>query len=105
MCARRFLLLIFWLTLIVVAGAFAIYEFGGRALSSMATPRGHFQAPLAQTGPDYALTENWIARPDLPAPQNPALWRPEGSPPPILALPAAPTISASPSSAPPSSGC
>jgi hypothetical protein len=29
MCARRFLIVIFVLTLIVVAGAFAIYPWGG----------------------------------------------------------------------------
>ena len=83
MCARRFLLLIFWLTLIVVAGAFAIFEYGTSALTRMATPQGHYTAPPPQSGPDYADLANWIARPDLPAPENPGLWRPEGWPPPF----------------------
>ena len=52
MCARRFLILIFVLTLIVVAGAFAIFQFGDEALTRMATPKGHYQAPPPQSGPD-----------------------------------------------------
>ena len=32
MCARRFLIAIFVLTLLVVAGAFAIFEWGGQML-------------------------------------------------------------------------
>jgi hypothetical protein len=81
MCARRFLLLIVILTLVVVGGAFAIFQFGSRALTAAATPQGHYQPPPPQSGPDYADTANWIARPDLPAPDNPSLWRPEGLPP------------------------
>jgi hypothetical protein len=42
MCARRFLVVIFILTLIVVAGAFAIYQWGGSVLLKEATPTGHF---------------------------------------------------------------
>jgi hypothetical protein len=76
MCARRFLFLIFFLTLAVVAGAFAIFQFGDRALTAAATPQGHYEPPPPQTGPDYADTANWIARPELPAADNPSLWRP-----------------------------
>ena len=76
MCARRFLTLVFLLTLLVIAGAFAIFQFGGRALTSMATPQGHYQPPPPQTGPDYGEAANWIARPDMPAADNPALWTP-----------------------------
>ena len=43
MCARRFLTLIFVLTLIVVAGAFAVYQWGGSVLLEEATPKGHFE--------------------------------------------------------------
>src|SRR5687768_13303227 len=76
MCARRFLFLIFWLTLIVVGGAFAIFQFGDRALTQMATPKGHFEAPPPQTGPDYADIASWIARPGLA--DDPSNWLPEG---------------------------
>ena len=45
MCARRFLMLIFILTLIFVGGAFALYQFGDQVLVRMATPSGHYQEP------------------------------------------------------------
>jgi hypothetical protein len=84
MCARRFLFLIFFLTLAVVGGAFAIFQFGDRALTAAATPKGHYQPPPPQEGHDYADTANWIARPDLPAPQDPSLWLPADWPAPTL---------------------
>jgi hypothetical protein len=74
MYARRFLGCIVLLTLIVVAGAFAIYQWGDRALISEAVPKGHFEAAKAGGGPDYAKAESWLARPDLPG--NPSDWLP-----------------------------
>ena len=44
MCARRFLIIIAILTLIGVASAFAIFQFGQDVLVKSATPRGQFQA-------------------------------------------------------------
>ena len=41
MCARRFLLIILALTLLTVAAAFAIFQFGTRVLIKSAIPRGH----------------------------------------------------------------
>ncbi len=76
MCARRFLLAITILTLIVVTGAFAIYQFGGSVLLREATPQGHYTAPPPQSGPDYSKADAWIARPDIP--HNAAEWLPEG---------------------------
>jgi hypothetical protein len=76
MCARRFLIVITILTLIVVAGAFAIFQFGGSILRSQFTPQGHYTAPLPRTGPDYSNSDAWIARPDIP--HNAASWLPEG---------------------------
>ncbi len=76
MCARRFLFAIFWLTLIVVAGAFAIFQYGGSALTRIATPKGHFAAPPPRSGPDYALGSSWLARPGNS--DNPAAWVPDG---------------------------
>jgi hypothetical protein len=75
MCARRFLALIFWLILIVVAAAFAIYQFGDRALTQIATPEGHYLAPPPASGPDYSDSANWIARPG--AVDDPSAWLPE----------------------------
>ena len=77
MCVRRFLILIFILTLIFVGGAFALYQWGGNALVRMATPSGHFKEPPKGSGPDYAKAESWIARPDIK--DNPSKWQPDGA--------------------------
>lgn len=76
MCARRFLLVIFWLTLIVVAGAFAIYQFGGSVLIDQTIPKGHFVAPPTTVAPDYADDTSWLAKPGLP--NDPSSWLPVG---------------------------
>jgi len=76
MCARRFLGCIFILTLIVVGGAFAFYQWGGEALVKMATPVGHFQAPPKGSGPDYSRADSWLARPDFAGSR--AEWVPQG---------------------------
>ena len=76
MCARRFLIAIFILTLLVVAGAFAIFQFGDRVLIKSAVPTGHFEAAEAGNGPDYFDAANWLSRPgDADAPSR---WLPEG---------------------------
>jgi hypothetical protein len=77
MCARRFLLVVFALTLLVVAGAFAIFQFGGDVLKSQTVPTVKFEAPPAQSGPDYVQTANWLALPNS-VPPSPAEWRPSG---------------------------
>jgi hypothetical protein len=73
MCARRFLIFVFILILLFVAGAFAIYQFGQQVLIKQATPQGHFEAP-SNGKPDYSKAENWIASEDLP--NDPSHWRP-----------------------------
>ena len=76
MCARRFLAVIFVLTLVVVAGAFAIFQFGGSVILKEATPKGHFEASAAGGGPNYAQASSWVARPGLE--NDPSLWLPQG---------------------------
>lgn len=76
MCARRFLILIFFLTLIVVGGALALYQWGDRVLVRMATPEGHYQEPPRYGGPDYGKPSAWLARPGLA--DDPSRWAPEG---------------------------
>jgi hypothetical protein len=80
MCARRFLLMIFWLTLLAVAAAFAIFQFGDRMLIRSAIPKGHFEPAGAGRGPDYATMDAWLARPGLQRPDDPAEWKPAGAP-------------------------
>jgi hypothetical protein len=77
MCARRFLIAVFILILLVVAGAFAIFQWGSEMLlSSKATPHGHFVAAKAGAGPDYGLPASWIARPGQA--NDPSRWLPDG---------------------------
>ena len=77
MCARRFLIFVFILILLFVAGAFAIFQFGQQVLIKQATPTGHFTAPAPNSGPDYSKTENWVARPDIS--DNPSSYVPAGT--------------------------
>lgn len=77
MCARRFLLVVFVLTLLFVAAAFAIFQWGGQMLVRQATPKGHFEPAAAGGGPDYGLPASWIARPGLEP--DPSHWLPEGA--------------------------
>jgi hypothetical protein len=74
MCARRFLIVVFVLTLLAVAGAFAVYQYGGRVLVRNAVPKGHFEPAKAGGGPDYAKADSWLARPGLA--DDPSKWRP-----------------------------
>ena len=76
MCARRFLMVIFVLTLVVIAAAFGIYQWGGNVLIKSATPQGHFQATAAGGKPDYSEPASWISRPGQP--DAPSHWLPDG---------------------------
>ena len=67
---------IFVLTLIVVAGAFAIFQWGGNVLLKEATPKGHFEAAQAGGGPDYSKPSSWVVRPGMA--NDPAEWLPDG---------------------------
>jgi hypothetical protein len=78
MLARRFLGCIVVLTLLIVAGAFAVYEWGGRILVEQAVPKGHFEAAKAGGGPDYSQPQAWIARPGLA--DDPSRWDRAGVP-------------------------
>ena len=79
MCARRFLIFVFILTLLFVAGAFAIFQFGQQVLIKQATPTGHFEAPPPRSGPDYSAMESWLTRPGMNRPDDPADWKPAGT--------------------------
>ena len=74
MCARRFLIAIFVLTLLVALGAVAMFQFGQGFLIRQAVPKGHFEPPPADSGPDYSSADSWIARPGMA--DDPSWWRP-----------------------------
>jgi hypothetical protein len=76
MWARRFLIVILVLTVLVAAGAFAVFQFGDRVLIKSAIPTGRFEAAEAGTGPDYAEASSWIARPGTR--EDPSRWLPDG---------------------------
>ena len=76
MCARRFLVVVVLLTLLIVGAAFAIFEFGGSVLLKEATPKGHFEAAEAGGGPDYSKASSWVARPGMA--DDPSRWTPNG---------------------------
>ena len=78
MCARRFLIAIFLLTLLVVAAGFALFQWGGELLIRQAVPEGHYSAPPNASIPDYSKKESWAARPDVSG--DPSGWRPDGMP-------------------------
>src|SRR4051794_1262591 len=84
MCARRFLGFVFVLILLFVAGAFAIYQWGGDVLLKQAVPHGHFKAAAAGGGPDYTSDDAWLARSSRDRALPPgvrrslALWMPTG---------------------------
>ena len=82
MCARRFLIFVFFMILLVAAGAVAIYQWGGQVLIQQAVPKGHFQAAEAGSGPDYKTDAAWLTRPGIVWPDNPVEWKPNGAPPP-----------------------
>jgi len=80
MCARRFLFVVFFLILLGVAGAFAVYQWGGRVLIEQAVPKGHFEVAKAGGGPDYSKDDAWLTRPGIEWPDNPVQWKPDGAP-------------------------
>ena len=75
MCARRFLIVVFIMILLTVAGAVAIFQFGQRVLISQATPKGAFEPTKAGDAPDYAALDSWLARPGVA--EDPSAWRPQ----------------------------
>ena len=86
MCARRFLILVVIMTLLVVVAAFAMFQFGEQVLIRSAIPQGHYQPPPPRSGPDYAEQANWIARPGLA--DDPSWWRPTQDSRPLVPKPA-----------------
>jgi hypothetical protein len=82
MCARRFLFVVFLLTLLAVAGAFAMFQFGDRILLKSTVPKGHYVAPPPSSEPDYAQDSGWIAKPGLTG--DPSWWRPTDEPRPLV---------------------
>lgn len=77
MYVRRFLGCLVFVVILAVAGAFLMFQFGDRVLTRIATPKGHYEAPVG-SAPDYASANAWLARPG----NGPTLadWMPVGAP-------------------------
>ena len=76
MYARRFLGCIFLITLLFVAAAFAMYQWGSRVLINEAIPRGHFEPAKAGGAPDYTDAKSWISATNVK--DDPSRWQPKG---------------------------
>lgn len=108
MCARRFLIIIAFLTLLAVGGAFLLFQYGDRLLADQAMPDVEFVEPEPEPEDRYANASMWLLRPGIEAPElefepefaaaeQPAgpLASPEPGPVPVepaLALPPVPTF-------------
>lgn len=77
MYAHRFLKLVTILTLVAVAAALLLFQFGGTVLRQSFTPSGNFEKPSGDSGPDYSLASAWIARPEMQ--RNASSWLPDGA--------------------------
>ena len=86
MLARRFLVIVTVLVLLVLAVAFAYRLFAPQLMRAAFVPSEPFREDRAP-GPDYAKSDMWIARPRLP--DDPSLWTPGGLPAPSSAGPRA----------------
>ena len=69
----------FVLTLLAVAGAFAIYQWGGRVLVQQAVPKGHFEAARAGGGARLCAGVELDFTAGLA--DDPSQWLPDGVPP------------------------
>lgn len=74
MCARRFLFVVVILTLLAVAAAFAMFQWGTGVLIRQAAPKGDFEAAEAGRRPDYRQDSSWWAKPGLA--DDPSRWQP-----------------------------
>jgi hypothetical protein len=74
--AVKFLWIIFWLTMLFIAGAVAYRLFEKQLMRWVMVPGVAFSEVPLPRGARYAEARLWIARPDIAA--NPALWTPSG---------------------------
>ena len=85
MCARRFLGFVFFLILLVVAGASRFINGAARPRSRQAVPQGHFEAARRVADPIIpARRAGWR---DPGAPDDPCAWLPDGVAPDRRAMP------------------
>ena len=76
MLARRFLWIIAIIIMIVIAAAFVYSVFGNQLIRAALVPSVGYTPPPATGAPDYTLSKNWAARPDLAS--TAARWAPAG---------------------------
>lgn len=74
--ARKFLYVMAFLVVLVIAGAFAYRFYGNDLIRAALVPGEAFRAQPSVASRAYDDRKMWLARPDLPG--NPALWAPAG---------------------------
>lgn len=76
--ARKFLYVVAALIVLVLA-ALLVYRIWGQDLIRVAmVPRSAFRPITPLPANSYDKADMWLARPDMPAGKNPALWLPQG---------------------------
>ncbi|MBW0145260.1 DUF3089 domain-containing protein [Sphingomicrobium clamense] len=69
MCARRFLMLVAFLTLLAVLASFAFFQWGDRVLRDQAMPTVEFVEPEPEPEGRFADASMWLLRPGIEAPE------------------------------------
>ncbi len=74
--AVKFLWIIFWLTMLFIAGAIGYRLFEKQLMRWALVPSVDYREVALPAGASYAQARLWIARPDIA--NNPSLWTPAG---------------------------
>jgi hypothetical protein len=76
--ARKFLYFVGLITMLIIAGAFALRIWGDEISQIALVPTVEFQQQRALADTIYAKTDMWYARPEITGAKNPAMWLPAG---------------------------
>jgi Protein of unknown function (DUF3089) len=75
--AKKFLIFMAVVILIVIAGGIALSLWGPQLMSAAMVPSAEFKPLPAPPANAWAAKDHWIARPDIA--ENPSIWLPQGS--------------------------
>ncbi len=75
--AKKFLIFMAVVILIVIAGGIALSLWGPQLMSAAMVPSAEFKPLPAPPANAWAAKDHWIARPDIA--ENPSIWLPQGA--------------------------